>query len=218
MRLTTRLKNILGLGMMAAALITGRDARAEKAEAKPGDAPHPTPQSIYQIAVKPMEADTHTSATLAPYQGKVMLIVNVASKCGFTPQYEALEKIHRKYKDQGLVVLGFPANDFLNQEPGSEPEILNFCKTKYDVTFPIYGKIHVKGKEKAPLYQYLTAAAPETGEVKWNFEKFLVGKDGKVLARFRSRTKPDDKQVIEAIEKALAPQSGGASDAYRIKQ
>lgn len=203
MRLKTSLKNLAGFAMMAAALLTGRAARAEKPDAKAGDAAQSKPQSIYQIPVKPMAGDTHTSDTLGQYQGKVVLIVNVASKCGFTPQYEALEKIHRQYKDKGLVVVGFPANDFMNQEPGTEPEILNFCKTKYDVTFPIYGKIHVKGKEKAPLYQYLTGAAPETGEVKWNFEKFLVGRDGKVVARFRSRAKPDDKEVIAAIEKAL---------------
>ncbi|HLK67899.1 MAG TPA: glutathione peroxidase [Bryobacteraceae bacterium] len=145
-------------------------------------------------------------APLSEYKGKVVLIVNVASNCGFTPQYEGLEAVYRKYKDQGFVVLGFPANNFGGQEPGTNEEIKTFCTRKYSVTFPMYSKISVKGDDKAPLYQFLTdkQAHPETGgEIKWNFTKFLVGKDGKVIARFESPVKPESPEVTAAIEKAL---------------
>jgi glutathione peroxidase len=145
-------------------------------------------------------------SSLAAYKGKVVLIVNVASKCGYTPQYEGLEAVYRKYKDQGLVVLGFPANNFGAQEPGTNEEIKTFCSSKYNVTFPMYAKISVAGADKAPLYQFLTdkQANPATGgEIKWNFTKFLVGKDGKVIARFESPVKPESAEVTGAIEKAL---------------
>ena len=145
-------------------------------------------------------------APLAAYKGKVVLIVNVASFCGFTPQYEGLEAIYRKYKDRGLVVLGFPANNFGAQEPGTNEEIKTFCNRKYDVTFPMYAKISVAGADKAPLYQFLTdkQANPATGgEIKWNFTKFLVGRDGSVAARFESAVKPESPEVAAAIEKAL---------------
>ena len=146
-------------------------------------------------------------APLAAYKGKVVLIVNVASKCGFTPQYQGLEALYRKYKDRGLVVTGFPANNFLWQEPASNEEIGKFCKTKYDVTFPMYSKVSVRGSDKAPLYQFLTdkKQSPETGgEVMWNFTKFLTDRNGKVAARFGPSTKPESKEVVDAIEKALA--------------
>jgi glutathione peroxidase len=142
--------------------------------------------------------------SLKAYDGKVRLIVNVASKCGFTPQYEGLEALYRKYKDQGLVVLGFPCNDFGSQEPGTESEIKTFCTSKYDVTFPMFSKLHVKGSEQHPLYAALTgpdSAAP--GPVKWNFGKFLIGKDGKLIARYDSNVAPGDAKLTEAIEKAL---------------
>jgi glutathione peroxidase len=145
-------------------------------------------------------------APLAAYQGKVLLLVNVASKCGFTPQYKELEAMYEKYKDQGLLVIGFPANNFLSQEPGTNEEIKTFCSLKYNVTFPMYSKISVKGEDKAPLYQFLTDknANPSTGgEIKWNFTKFLVGRDGKVVARFEPAVKPDAPEVVGAIEKAL---------------
>jgi glutathione peroxidase len=143
---------------------------------------------------------------LAKFHGKVMLIVNVASKCGFTPQYEGLEAVYEKYKDQGLVIVGFPANNFMAQEPGTNEEIKTFCSTKYNVKFPLYSKISVKGEDKAPLYQFLTDtnANPKTGgEIKWNFTKFLVDRDGKVIARFESAVKPESPEVTAAIEKAL---------------
>ncbi len=135
-----------------------------------------------------------------------MLIVNVASKCGFTPQYEGLEAVYEKYKDQGFVIVGFPANNFMAQEPGTNEEIKTFCSTKYNVKFPLYSKISVKGEDKAPLYQFLTdtSANPKTGgEIKWNFTKFLVDRNGKVIARFESPVKPDSPEVTAAIEKAL---------------
>ena len=145
-------------------------------------------------------------APLADYKGKVVLLVNVASQCGYTPQYSALEAIYEKYKDQGFVILGFPANNFGAQEPGTNEEIKTFCSSKYMVTFPMYAKISVKGADIHPLYQFLTdkTANPTTaGDIKWNFTKFLVGKDGKVIARFESAVTPESAEVTGAIEKAL---------------
>jgi glutathione peroxidase len=134
------------------------------------------------------------------------MIVNVASFCGFTPQYEGLEKLYEKYKDQGFVILGFPANNFGAQEPGTNEEIKAFCSRKYNVSFPMYSKISVKGEDKHPLYQFLTdkQANPSTGgEIQWNFTKFLVDRDGKVIARFESKVTPESADVTSAIEKAL---------------
>src|ERR1017187_3831825 len=140
-------------------------------------------------------------APLSAYQGKVVLIVNVASRCGFTPQYAGLEPLYEKYKDRGFVILGFPANNFGGQEPGTNEEIKTFCSTKYNVTFPMYSKISVKGDDKAPLYQFLTDATGS--EIQWNFTKFLVDKDGKVVARFESKVTPESPDIAAAIEKAL---------------
>jgi glutathione peroxidase len=145
--------------------------------------------------------------SLATYKGKVMLIVNVASQCGYTYQYEGLQALYVKYKDQGLVVTGFPANNFGGQEPGSDAEIGAFCKSKFGVTFPMFSKISVAGSDKAPLYQFLTdkTANPKTGgEIPWNFTKYLVDRNGKVLARFDAPVEPESKELTSAIEKALA--------------
>jgi glutathione peroxidase len=144
-------------------------------------------------------------APLADYKGKVVLIVNVASQCGFTPQYSALEAIYEKYKDQGFVIVGFPANNFGAQEPGTNEEIKTFCSRKYSVTFPLYAKISVKGEDQAPLYSYLTKETGPgiTGDIKWNFTKFLVDRNGKVVQRFESAVTPDSKEVTGAIEKQL---------------
>jgi glutathione peroxidase len=145
-------------------------------------------------------------APLSAYQGKVVMIVNVASRCGFTPQYAGLEALYEKYKDRGFTILGFPANNFGGQEPGTDEEIKTFCSSKYNVTFPMYSKISVKGDDKAPLYQFLTdkQANPATGgEIQWNFTKFLVDKNGKVVARFEPKVTPESPDVTEAIEKAL---------------
>lgn len=144
--------------------------------------------------------------SLADYEGKTLLIVNVASRCGLTPQYEDLQALYEKYKDQGLVILGFPANNFMGQEPGTDAEIKAFCNNKFDVSFPMFSKISVKGKDQDPLYQYLTQKE-ENGviqaPVKWNFQKFLIDKQGKVVTSFSPRTKVNEQEVIEAIEAQL---------------
>jgi len=144
---------------------------------------------------------------LNTYKGKVIMMVNVASKCGNTKQYTPLEAIYKKYKEEGLVILAFPANNFGGQEPGSDKDIKEFCSGgKYNVTFPLFSKISVKGEDKHPLYQYLTTVETQPvkkGEVSWNFEKFLIGRDGTVKARFSPRTQPDAKDVVEAIESEL---------------
>ena len=142
------------------------------------------------------------------YKGKVVLMVNVASKCGLTPQYEELEKLYGGYKARGLVILGFPANEFGAQEPGTNSEIKEFCTSKYKVTFPMYSKIVVKGEGIHPLYKFLTEKETDpayAGEIKWNFTKFLVGRDGKLAARFEPKTTPSSKEVVAAIEAALGP-------------
>jgi glutathione peroxidase len=142
---------------------------------------------------------------LADFKGKVILMVNVASQCGYTPQYSALEAVYLKYKDQGFVILGFPANNFGQQEPGTNEEIKTFCSRKYSVTFPLYSKISVKGADQAPLYQYLTKDADpsHTGDIKWNFTKFLVDRNGNVVQRFEPAVTPDSPDVTSAIEKLL---------------
>jgi glutathione peroxidase len=146
-------------------------------------------------------------APLANYKGKVVLMVNVASQCGYTPQYAGLEALYEKYKDQGFVILGFPANNFGAQEPGTNEEIKTFCTRKYSVTFPMYSKISVKGSDQAPLYSYLTKDTGPglTGDIKWNFTKFLVDRNGKVVQRFESAVTPDSKEIVAAVEKELKP-------------
>ena len=157
---------------------------------------------IYTIPLKDIDGK---DATLKTYAGKPLLIVNVASKCGFTPQYTGLEAVWRKYKDKGLMVLGFPSNDFGGQEPGTNEEIKQFCSSKFDVTFPMFDKVQVKGDGQSPLYAALTGAeSPVPGPVKWNFGKFLIGRDGKILARFDSKVTPDSAELTKAIEDALA--------------
>ncbi|HEY5892011.1 MAG TPA: glutathione peroxidase [Chthoniobacterales bacterium] len=157
--------------------------------------------SLTSILFKDMDEKSHT---LADYAGKVVMIVNVASRCGNTPQYKPLEALYQKYSPQGFIVLGFPCNDFRGQEPGTNAEIKQFCTLNYAVTFPLFDKLHVKGLEQHPLYTALTGPeATFPGDVKWNFGKFLIGKDGTVLARFEPKTQPDDPQVIAAIEAAL---------------
>ena len=141
---------------------------------------------------------------LAPFKGKVVLVVNVASKCGLTPQYAGLENLHQEYRDRGFTVLGLPCNQFAGQEPGSEEEIREFCSLTYGVTFPLGSKLEVNGPGRHPLYRLLAGEGAEfPGDITWNFEKFLVGRDGRVLARFSPRTAPDDPALIQAIEKAL---------------
>jgi glutathione peroxidase len=154
-----------------------------------------------------MKTITGQDADLAQYKGKVVLIVNVASKCGYTPQYEELEAMYEKYKDKGLVVLGFPCNQFGKQEPGTDAQIAEFCSETYKVKFPMFSKVEVNGEGAAPLYKYLTSlstAPAPTGKISWNFEKFVVGKNGEVIARFAPKTAPDAKEVVDVIEAELA--------------
>ncbi len=158
--------------------------------------------SLYDIPLKDIDGK---DTSLRAYEGKVVLVVNVASKCGLTPQYEALEATYRKYKDQGLVVLGFPCNQFNGQEPGTNEEIKEFCSSKYDVTFPMFDKLNVNNPDRHPLYVALAGPeSPYPGDIKWNFNKFLIGRDGTILKRIEPRTTPDDPEVIAAIEQALA--------------
>jgi glutathione peroxidase len=159
-------------------------------------------ESIYGIPLKDIDGQ---STSLKPYKGKVLLIVNVASKCGYTPQYAGLEALQEKYKDKGLVVLGFPCNQFGGQEPGTNEEIKQFCSSKYQVTFPLFDKIDVNGPNRNPLYKELAGeGSPYPGDIKWNFNKFLIGRDGKILKRFDSKVKPDSTEMTEAVESALA--------------
>lgn len=160
-------------------------------------------ESIYHFIVQDIDGQ---DIKLERFKGQVILIVNVASKCGFTPQYAGLQRLYEKYRDQGLVVLGFPANNFLGQEPGTNDEIKKFCSFNYNVTFPMFAKISVKGDDQAPLYTFLTH--PETnpefsGGITWNFNKFLINKNGKIINRFGSRDEPESEKVVQAIEAAL---------------
>jgi glutathione peroxidase len=158
--------------------------------------------SIYDFTLPSIDGQP---MPLSGFKGKVVLLVNVASRCGFTPQYKGLEALYEKYKDQGFVILGFPANNFGSQEPGTNQEIKTFCSSKYSVTFPMYSKVSVKGSDQTPLYQYLTQQADPThsGDIKWNFTKFLVDRDGHVVQRFESAVTPDSPAVVSAVESAL---------------
>src|SRR5438552_17319067 len=161
-------------------------------------------QSIDKIALKDID---YKETSIGAYQGKVRLVVNVASKCGFTPQYTALEAVYEKYKNKGFVVLGFPCNQFGAQEPGTTEEIKKFCSTKYNVTFPLFDKLEVNGANRHALYVALAGKeSPYPGDIKWNFGKFLIGRDGKIVKRFEPKTTPDDPAVIAAVEAALASQ------------
>ena len=163
---------------------------------------HAAEVPLYLIPLKDIDGK---DTSLKPYAGKVMLVVNVASKCGHTPQYEGLEALWQRTRDKGLVVLGFPCNDFGSQEPATEEDIKAFCSSKYHVTFPLFTKLHVKGAEQHPLYEALSGEdSPFPGPVKWNFGKFLIGRDGKILARFDSGVKPDAAELTAAIDAALS--------------
>jgi glutathione peroxidase len=151
-----------------------------------------------------MKAIDGSAVNLADYKGKVVLVVNVASRCGYTGQYAGLQKLYDDHKDQGFVILGFPANDFGAQEPGTDAQIAEFCSSKYGVTFPMFAKITVKGAGKPALYEVLTESADPPGEIGWNFEKFLIGKDGNVVGRFKSGVGPADAKLVAAIEQELS--------------
>jgi glutathione peroxidase len=178
-----------------------------------GAAQEPTPAQPESTAVImktdylhiPLTTIAGDSTTLADFAGKVILLVNTASKCGYTPQYAGLEALYQKYQERGLVVIGFPANDFRQQEPGTNAEIIEFCRANYGVTFPMMAKISVKGEAQHPLYRYLTEESPFPGEITWNFNKFLLDREGRVAARFDTKMKPDDPAIIAKIEKLLGP-------------
>ncbi len=201
------MKKSASVGMSAAfgaIVLMGCDAGAQKAT-PPAEAPAQTANNqegktmnFYDFTMKDIVGK---DKSLGDYRGKVVLVVNVASECGYTPQYAGLENLYEKYSAQGFVVAGFPSNDYGAQEPGSDSEIATFCTSKYGVRFPMFSKITVKDEGKHPLYTFLTKAAP-AGEVKWNFEKFLIGKDGQVIARFPSSVSPESDTLIDAIEKA----------------
>ncbi|MEO7674497.1 MAG: glutathione peroxidase [Pyrinomonadaceae bacterium] len=169
----------------------------------PSPADPPKEKSMYEFAMKDIDGN---NVKLDAYKGKVVMIVNTASKCGLTPQYEGLQALYDKYKDKGFTILGFPANNFMGQEPGTEKEIKEFCTLKYNVTFPMFSKISVKGTDQHPFYTFLTNKETNPGmegEITWNFEKFVADKNGNIVARFSPKTLPGDAKVAEAIEKAL---------------
>ena len=183
--------------LIGSAFTTGGDATKEKS------VPAALNFTMNSLDGKPVN--------LSKYQGKVVLMVNVASQCGYTPQYKGLEALHEKYKDKGLVILGFPANNFGEQEPGTDKEIAAFCEKNYGVKFDMFSKVSVKGDDICPLYKFLTMSDQVgerlRGEVKWNFEKFLISRDGQVVNRFRSKIAPDSEEVVKAIEAELAKTS-----------
>ncbi len=155
---------------------------------------------VYAFTMKTIDGKERP---LAEYRGRVLMIVNVASKCGYTPQYEGLEAIYEKYRDRGFMILGFPANNFLWQEPGTDAEIRQFCSTTYHVTFDLFSKISVKGSDQHPLYRYLTKDSPAAGSVKWNFQKYLVDRKGNVVRMFPPATEPTDAELLRTIESLL---------------
>ena len=162
------------------------------------------PQYLHEIRANDIEG---REICLAEYAGKVLFIVNVASKCGFTPHYTGLQQLHERYHERGLVVCGFPCNDFGGQEPGTEDEVKKFCTLNYGVTFPMFAKVHVRGKEMHPLFRLLVDHSRHGGSVKWNFSKFLIDREGEVQDRFAPFTKPTSRRVIRALENCLGTQT-----------
>jgi len=197
---------LLAVGMMCV-LISPLMADDTPAPA-PDEADEPKPPAALAFTMKSLDG---RDVDLARYHGRAVLMVNVASKCGYTKQYKDLQALHEKYAERGLAILGFPCNQFGKQEPGTAEEIAAFCEKNYGVAFDLFAKIDVNGENAAPLYQYLTGddtGLDDTGPVKWNFEKFLIDRDGKVIARYRSKVNPRDDKVIDAIEAALGPDDG----------
>ena len=191
----SKLAMLVSLFAVAAIMFSFAQTRADDAKPVP---------PVLNFTMKSLDGK---DVNLASYQGKVILIVNTASKCGYTPQYKDLEALYEKYKDKGLAILGFPANDFKNQEPGTDEQIAAFCKDKYGVTFDMFSKVVVTGPEKVALYKYLTESSTDPkfpGEIKWNFEKFLIGRDGTIVARYNSKVKPGSDEVVQALEAQLA--------------
>jgi len=187
----------------AVALSAASESSGPAAEPNRREIHYSPAMALYDIPISSLDG---SPASLAPYKGKALLVVNVASKCGLTPQYEGLEKLQKKYEDKGFSVLGFPCNQFAGQEPGSAEEIAEFCSTTYGVSFPLFEKIDVNGEARHPLFSQLTQtedAEGNAGDVQWNFEKFLVSPAGEVVGRFRPRTDPEDPTIVGAIEANL---------------
>jgi glutathione peroxidase len=188
--------------LVAAAALSGAQMTRTAAEEKPA-------AGVLGFTMKTIDG---TDVPLSKYRGKVLLIVNVASQCGFTPQYKDLEALYLKYKDQGFMILGFPANNFGAQEPGTDQEIKSFCSTTYGVTFDMFSKISVKGDDKHPLYKLITSDSTYGGDVKWNFQKYLVDRNGRLAGKYLSRVTPLSDELTSAIEKALKQPAAGGSE------
>lgn len=208
MRHVRRLGTVLGFGFATLAACsssylfhaTGAQADSAGASGKGALLMAATAPGVYDFTLNDIDGKP---LPLSSFKGKVLLLVNTASFCGNTPQYSDLEKMYDAYKDQGLEILAFPANNFGQQEPGSNQEIKSFCYTKYSLSFPLFSKISVKGADKHPLYQYLTEQSPFPGEVEWNFQKYLVDRRGTVIGRYHHRTNPMSAQIVQDVEKAL---------------
>lgn len=191
----------IALGLGAAVVAQDAGGAHKRATASVTNGEKTMARSIYDFQVATIDGERKS---LADFRGRTVLIVNTASRCGFTPQYRSLEALYQRYKDRGFEVLAFPANDFMGQEPQTNPEIKEFCSLNYGTTFPLFEKVSVKGKGIAPLYAYLTRDSGHPGDVSWNFAKFLVGPDGHVVARFDPRTDPLDENLIRHVESTLA--------------
>ncbi len=190
----TRLLTLLAAGL----LLAGASLTLARGSKPKGSAMSTT--TLHSFSARTIDG---RERSLADFKGKTVLVVNMASRCGFTPQYEGLEAIYQTYHERGFEVLAFPANDFMGQEPGTNAEIQTFCSTRFKTTFPLFEKISVKGKHIDPLYRWLTEDSDFKGDIPWNFTKFLIGPDGRVLARFAPNTAPQSPELIAAIEKAL---------------
>lgn len=189
-------KLILGAGLVVTAVV----GYAVFGEVRPQGVPEVEANSMYDFEATLIDG---TPQPLKEFEGKVVMVVNTASRCGLTPQYEGLQSLHERFHERGFTVLGFPANDFMNQEPGTNEEIAAFCEENFGVTFPMFSKVSVKGMEMHPLFAWLIRNTDPDTEIRWNFEKFLVGRDGQPIARFEPRTSPTADEVIAAIEAAL---------------
>jgi glutathione peroxidase len=187
---------IMRLLLIFTVLLFGSFSSMAQAQQKTGGAK----KSIYDFQVTTIDGQ---KVDLAKYKGKVLLIVNVASECGYTDQYKALQALHTKYAKDGLAILAFPCNDFGQQEPGDEAAIKKFAKNSYGVEFDLFSKVKILGKDAAPLYQFLTTKAAKTGDVKWNFEKFIIGRDGAIIARIMADVEPDSQDVVDLLRKEL---------------
>jgi glutathione peroxidase len=197
---------VVGLALFCISAALAVDVQAPTTQPAAGVAPAQE-NTVPPVLNFNMKMLSGKDVALSQYQGKVILFVNTASKCGNTPQYAPLEALYKKYADKGFVILGFPSNDFAHQEPGTDEEISTFCTKNYGVTFDMFSKVDVKGENQCPLYQFLTSAETDPqfpGPITWNFEKFLISRDGKIVARFTPRTQPNSEKVVSAIEAELA--------------